>query len=241
MIKLKNILIAVLILILVITIFIVAVINYNQNSVLANGTVISNKKYGWGVKRAENNEQPDISVYKKILDLYKGISMGNKEEKVIYITFDQGYEAGYTPKILDVLKENNVKATFFITGHYLNSETELVKRMVNDGHIVGNHTVNHYSMPEIDDNKIKKEILDLHSAVFEKTGYEMKYMRPPKGEFSERTLKLTADLDYTTVMWSLAYDDFDENKQKGEDYAKKKILDNIHPRSSYLITCNIKR
>lgn len=235
MVKLKNLLIVLLILILVSTIFIIVVVKNSQTAVLANGTTISNKKYGWGVKRNDNHEQPDITVYKSILDKYKGISMGNKEEKNVYLTFDQGYEAGYTPKILDVLKENNVKATFFITGHYLNSQTDLVKRMVDEGHIVGNHTVNHYSMPEISDEKIKTELLDLHAAVYEKTGYEMKYMRPPKGEFSERTLQLTANLEYTTVMWSLAYDDFDEKKQKGEEYAKSKILDNIHPGAVILL------
>ena len=136
MIKLKNLLIVILILVLIISIFVIVVINKSETAVLANGTTISNKKYGWGVRRAENHEQPDIAIYKNILDKYKGISMGNNEQKIVYLTFDQGYEAGYTPKILDVLKENNVKATFFITGHYLNSETDLVKRMVDEGHIV---------------------------------------------------------------------------------------------------------
>jgi len=136
MIKLKNLLIVSLILIFIISIFVITIINKSETAVLANGTTISNKKYGWGLKRAENHEQPDITIYKNILDKYKGICMGNKEQKIVYLTFDQGYEAGYTPKILDVLKENNVKATFFITGHYLNSETALVKRMVDEGHIV---------------------------------------------------------------------------------------------------------
>ena len=235
MIKLKNLLIVTLILILIISIFVMIILTKGENVVLANGTVISNKKYGWGVKRATNHEQPDLAIYKNILDKYRGICIGSKDKKVVYLTFDQGYEAGYTPKILDVLKENNVKATFFITGHYLNSETDLVKRMVNEGHIVGNHTVNHYSMPDIDDSKIKKELLDLHAAVHEKTGYEMQYMRPPKGEFSERTLQLTSNLEYVTVMWSLAYDDFDEKNQKGEEYAKSKILDNIHPGAIILL------
>lgn len=136
MIKLKNLLIVLFILIIVSTIFIMAVVKHNETAVLANGTTISNKKYGWGVKKSDNHEQPDITVYKNILDKYKGISMGNKDQKIVYLTFDQGYEAGYTPKILDALKENNVKATFFITGHYLNSQTDLVKRMINEGHIV---------------------------------------------------------------------------------------------------------
>lgn len=136
MIRLKNLLIVFMILGIITVIFLVTIINKSQTAVLANGTTISNKKYGWGVKRAANHEQPDIAVYKNILDKYKGISIGNKEQKIVYLTFDQGYESGYTPKILDALKANNVKATFFITGHYLNSETELVKRMISEGHIV---------------------------------------------------------------------------------------------------------
>lgn len=143
MIKLKNLLIVGFILIVIASIFVVIIMNNNETSVLANGTPISNKKYGWGVKRGENHEQPDIAVYKNILDKYNGISMGNKDKKIVYLTFDQGYEAGYTPQILDTLKANNVKATFFITGHYLNSETDLVKRMINEGHIVGNHIPNY--------------------------------------------------------------------------------------------------
>lgn len=96
--------------------------------------------------------------------------------------------------------------------------------MIDEGHIVGNHTVNHHSMPDIDNNKLKEEITKLHTAVFEKFNYEMKFLRPPKGEFSQRTLYITKSLGYTTVMWSFAYDDWDENKQGRETYAKEKIL-----------------
>ena len=139
-----------------------------------------------------------------------------------------GYEAGYTEKILEVLKQNNVKATFFITAHYVNTQPELVKRMIDEGHIIGNHTVNHKSMPDCSIDTIKKEMMDLHSAIYEKFGYEMKYMRPPKGEYSERTVAYTNTLGYTTVMWSFGYDDWDEKKQGREEYGKKKILDNVH-------------
>ena len=100
--------------------------------------------------------------------------------------------------------------------------------MIKDGHIIGNHTVNHKSMPDLENDKVKKEVMDLHTAVYEKFGYEMKYIRPPKGEFSERTINITNELGYVTVMWSFAYDDWDENKQERTEYAKKKILDNVH-------------
>lgn len=154
--------------------------------------------------------------------------MGSENSNSIYLTFDLGYEAGYTEQILDVLKENDVKAIFFITGHYLNSEPELVKRMIEEGHIVGNHTVNHKSLVDLSDEEIKEEIMNLHNALYEKLGYEMTYFRPPKGEFSERVLKIAKDLGYTAVLWSNAYDDWDENNQGREDYGKSKILDNLH-------------
>ncbi len=190
---------------------------------------LSNKKIGWGLKRGNNNQQPDVgSTNKKILDKYEGIYMGNADKKYVYMTFDLGYEAGYTSKILEVLKQNNVKATFFITANYLNTEEKLVKQMIDEGHIVGNHTVNHKSMPSCNLETIKKEMMDLHTAVYNKFGYEMKYMRPPKGEYSEKTVAYTNTLGYKTVMWSFAYDDWDETKQGREAYGKKKILDNVH-------------
>ena len=104
----------------------------------------------------------------------------------------------------------------------------------------GNHTVNHFSMPQIDNEKLKKEIMDLHTAVYQKFNYEMKYIKPPKGEYSERTLDFCNSLGYKTVMWSFAYDDWDENNQKGTDYAKKKILDNLHPGAIILLHANSK-
>lgn len=190
---------------------------------------LDNKKIGWGIKRNDNHEQPDVgSVNRKILDKYQGIYMGNNDKKLIYLTFDLGYEAGYTSKILEVLKQNDVKATFFITAHYVNTQPDLVKQMIDEGHIVGNHTVNHKSMPTCSLDTIKKEVMDLHSAIYDKFGYEMKFIRPPKGEYSERTVAYTNTLGYTSVMWSFAYDDWDEAKQGRESYGKKKILDNLH-------------
>ena len=106
-----------------------------------SSSVLSNKKIEWGIKRAENHEQPDVGIKNlELISKYNGICLGNKEQKYIYLTFDLGYEAGYTEKILDCLKENNANATFFITAHYVNSASDIVKRMIDEGHIVGNHT-----------------------------------------------------------------------------------------------------
>ena len=215
--------------------------NLNESTVATSVAAMSNKKIGWGIKRAKNHEQPDLgSNNLKLLHEYDGIAIGNSEDKYVYLTFDNGYEAGYTSKILDTLKANNVKAAFFITAHYLNTEPELVQRMINEGHIVGNHTVNHKSMPDLDDEKIKQEIMNLHTVIYEKFNYEMKYLRPPMGELNQRTLNVIKSLGYRTTMWSLAYDDWDEKKQGRESYAKDKIISNIHNGAIILLHANSK-
>ena len=124
-------------------IFSFSVISMQDDEILPTSStgVVSDKKIEWGIKRGYNHEQPDLgSENRRIIDQYEGISIGNSEKPYIYLTFDCGYEAGYTEKILEVLKQNDVKATFFITGHYLNSQPDLVKRMIDEGHIIGNHT-----------------------------------------------------------------------------------------------------
>ncbi len=191
---------------------------------------LSNTKCAWGFRRMKDAMQPEFSAgYVKPLDEYGGIYVGNKDEKVIYLTFDEGYENGYTAKILDTLKEKEAPAIFFVTMPYVKQNKELVQRMIDEGHIVGNHTVNHPSMPEVlDDEKVKKEVMDLHDYVKENFNYEMSYIRPPKGEYSERTVKICKDLGYTTVLWSAAYDDWDVKKQDRLEYARKMILNNLH-------------
>lgn len=179
-----------LIVTLVFTISVIS-LNSNDDAVQTSGTIatLSTKKIEWGIKRNNNHEQPDLgTVNKKIIDEAKGIAMGNKESKKVYLTFDEGYEAGYTEKILEVLKQNDVKACFFITAHYVNTSSDLVQKMINDGHTIGNHTVNHKSMPSLTTEQIKDEVMKLHTGVYEKFGYEMKYIRPPKGEYSEQSV-----------------------------------------------------
>ena len=218
--------------ILIIAIFSLSIINMNNKegkTLLTSTQGLSNKKIGWGIKRNDNHEQPDVgSNNKKVLEENNGITLGNKEKKYIYLTFDEGYEAGYTSKILETLKANEVKATFFLTEHYVNTQEDLVKQMIEEGHIVGNHTVNHKSMPSLTEEQINSEVMDLHKTIYEKFGYEMKYIRPPMGEFSEKSITVTNSLGYKTVMWSFAYEDWNENKQPEESTAKKKIIDNVH-------------
>ena len=226
----------------ILTIFAVctAIVN-NEKAVVTSTGTISNKTIGWGIKRNNNHEQPDVGLQnKKILEENNGICLGNKDKKNIYLTFDEGYEAGYTSKILEILKNNNVKATFFITAHYVNTQEEIVKQMISEGHIIGNHTVNHKSMPTLTDEQIKTEVMDLHQAMLEKFNYEMKYIRPPKGEYSERTIIETNKLGYKTVMWSFAYEDWNENKQPDEGKSKEKVLKNLHNGEIILLHGNSK-
>ena len=224
-----KIIVVVFLLMFIMFVIFVAGISSNFQVIDVSTKAISTKKIEWGIKRGKNHEQPDLGTENiKIINNQNGIAMGSSEYKYIYLTFDSGYEAGYTEKILDVLKENNVKATFFVTGQYVKTSEDLIKRMIDEGHIIGNHTVNHKSMPKCSNETINEEVMNLHKEVYEKFNYEMKYIRPPKGEYSEASIAYTNTLGYTTVMWSFAYDDWEEDNQGREEYAKKKIYDNLH-------------
>ena len=173
----------------------------------------------WWLKRNENHQTPEVSDH---IDLskYDAYYVNPKcKKKKIFLTFDCGYENGFTPKILDVLKKQKVVAAFFVTKPFIREGTELVRRMKREGHIVGNHTVHHKSMPTLSDRDNKQEIIDCAQYCKEATGYEMDhFIRPPMGEYNEKTLKLTKSMGYKTIFWSMAYVDFDVNKQPGKDY-----------------------
>ncbi len=152
------------------------------------------------------------------------------EKKMIYLTFDAGYENGNIEKILDALKEENVKASFFILSNLVFKNEELVKRMIDEGHTVANHTSKHKDMSLIKTKKeFKEELEKLENVYKEKFGEELKkFYRPPEGKFNEQNLKWAKELGYKTVFWSFAYQDWDNNKQMDNDKALKKILDNVH-------------
>jgi len=188
----------------------------------------SNTMYGWGLKKNVNAPPEVPKNIQNLIATYGGIYL-DETPRTLYLTFDEGYENGYTAEILDVLKENNVKAAFFVTGPYLEKETELVGRMFDEGHIVGNHSVNHPSMPRLKSTEeVAKEITELNKMCEEKYGRSMHFFRPPRGEYSERTLKISQDLGYTNVFWSFAYKDWEVNNQKGTDYAYDQIKKGVH-------------
>ena len=173
----------------------------------------------WWLKRNENHQTPEVSDH---IDLskYDAYYVNPKcKKKKIFLTFDCGYENGFTPKILDVLKKQKIVAAFFVTKPFIREGRELVRRMKKEGHIVGNHTVHHRSMPTLSDRDNKQEIIDCAEYCKEATGYEMDhFIRPPMGEYNEKTLKLTKSMGYKTIFWSMAYVDFDVNKQPGKQY-----------------------
>ncbi|MDD3365396.1 MAG: polysaccharide deacetylase family protein, partial [Syntrophomonas sp.] len=156
--------------------------------------------------------------------------------KKIYLTFDCGYELGYTSKILDILSSKQVKAAFFITGQFIQTQPDLVKRMQSSRHLVCNHTLNHPDLPTLSQDKFTQEIKSLEQKYSDLTGGQMaRYLRPPMGNYSPATLKWTNELGYATVFWSMAFQDWDPNKQPGAAFSHKHVLDNIHPGAVILL------
>ena len=184
----------------------------------------------WGLSFPELGKTPDAPVSKESLAQYDGAFLGNTEEKVLYLTFDAGYENGHTDAILDTLQNHDVQAAFFLVGNYLEKNADLVRRMVDQGHIVGNHTMTHPNMSAISDpDAFRAELEGLENLFRETTGKELpKYYRPPQGVYSEKNLQMAKDLGYKTVFWSLAYADWDNNNQPAKDVAIQRVLSRTH-------------
>lgn len=197
----------------------------------------SNQAIHWGFKRATDGIPPEAG--KQLDDLlakHGAFYKGDPAKKELYLTFDNGYENGYTAKVLDVLKKEKVPATFFVTGHYLESEPELVKRMAKEGHIVGNHSWSHPDLTQKSEEQIREELEKVRAKTEELTGIkEMAYLRPPRGIFSERTMAIAKEQGYTHVFWSLAYVDWKTDQQKGAQYAYDNIMKQIHPGAILLL------
>ena len=180
----------------------------------------------WGLSFRQEGAAPIGNAGVDQLRQYDAAYIGDTTRKVLYLTFDAGYENGCTEKILDILKKHDVKAAFFLTGHYLDQNRDLVRRMVSDGHIVGNHTMHHYDMSKLSDrDAFAKELQDLEELFTSVTGKELpKFYRPPQGIYSRENLQMAKELGYKTVFWSLAYADWDNNKQPTRQQAFDKLL-----------------
>jgi peptidoglycan-N-acetylmuramic acid deacetylase len=191
----------------------------------------------WGLGFHESGKPPTRNASKEYLSQYDSYFIGDTEQKTIDLTFDAGYENGNTPSILDTLKKHGVKAAFFLVGNYLNTSPELVMRMRDEGHIVGNHTYHHPDMSRISDiDAFKKELGSLEELYRQLTGSEMpKFYRPPQGKYNENNLKQAKELGYKTVFWSLAYVDWYENSQPTREQAFNKLLPRVHPGAVVLL------
>ena len=202
-----------------------AVLNPNYTDIAK----LSNKKNGWGQGTQVNQDNRPIScdTFQSKYGQYNAVFI-KENNKNVYLTFDEGYENGYTSKILDVLKGKKAPAVFFVTYDYAKRNPDLIKRMIAEGHIVGNHSYTHPSMPTVSLEKASEEITKLHDYIKENFNYTMTLFRPPMGEYSEQTLALTKELGYQSVFWSFAYKDWDTKKQPDETTALKKTVNAVH-------------
>lgn len=184
----------------------------------------------WGLSFRQEGMPPIGNAGVDQLKRYDAVYIGDTAKKTLYLTFDAGYENGCTGKILDTLKKHNVKAAFFLVGNYIEKNADLVRRMVDEGHTVGNHTMHHYDMSKIaDKDAFSKELGDLETLFREATGKELpKFYRPPQGIYSEDNLKMAQELGYKTVFWSLAYVDWNRDAQPSREQAFSKLLPRTH-------------
>lgn len=194
------------------------------------------KEWGQGTNVDGKNRPTGAVSYQDKYGQYHALFVGEEEQK-IYLTFDMGYDYGYTDSILDTLKEKNVKAVFFVTKPYAKDEPELVKRMIAEGHIVGNHSATHPAagIPSLKIEGQQKEIMDTHDYVKVNFNYEMNLFRYPAGKFSEQSLAVLANCGYTSVFWSFAYLDYDVNNQPDQAKSLQKMIDCLHPGAVYLL------
>ena len=177
-----------------------------------------------------------VVEFQKTFEKYGAFTLDTSGEKVLYLTFDCGYEyENLTSKVLDVLKEKGVNATFFCTLDHIKKETDLIARMIKEGHIVGNHSTTHPSFANINRTKMAKEIEETENYLRENFGYAAKYFRFPAGEYNESALELVESLGYRSVFWSVAYNDWDTSKVRGKDYTVKTVMERLHPGAVILL------
>ena len=201
------------------------------------GWVLEFATEDWGLSFGEPGTQPSGNASAQDLAWYDAYYVGDDSEKVIYLTFDCGYENGNTEPILDALQRHNVQATFFVVGHFLETAPDMVKRMVDEGHTVGNHTYHHLDMPTISDiETFQREMDDVANLFHEITGEELSaYYRPPQGKCNTQNLEMAQELGYSTIFWSLAYVDWNQDDQPSREEAFDKLTTRVHPGAIVLL------
>ena len=217
------------ILLLALAVAVTVAVSVFSGSVLETGS--------WGLSFRQEGAPPIGPAGRDQLARYDAAYIGDTAQKVLYLTFDAGYENGCTEKILDVLKKHEVKAAFFLVGNYIEKNAALVRRMADEGHTVGNHTMHHPDMSAISDlAAFAKELQDLEALYRDTTGQELpKFYRPPQGVYSEENLRMAKELGYKTVFWSIAYVDWNNDAQPTKDQAFQKLLPRTHPGAVVLL------
>lgn len=208
--------------------------NYAHAISAAQGLSTARIPYGFG-NNVDQNNRPTLALSQQNTYSHLGLVTMTDEASIIYLTFDEGYENGYTPLILDALALKQVKAVFFVTMSYVRQNPTLVQRMINEGHVVGNHSVNHPDMTTLSPEKVVEEVMVLHEYMVNNFGYEMHLFRPPTGAYSEAVLAQLKALGYRTMEWSFAYADWDTSKQPDPAASKDKILSKSHSGAIYLL------
>ena len=200
-------------------------------------TVSASAGENWGLSFPEEGKPPTANATAEYLRQFNAYYARDTDEKVVYLTFDAGYENGCTPAILDALKKHNAPAAFFVVGNYIETSPELVKRMADEGHIVANHTYHHPDMSKISTKEsFLQELTGLEELYRQTTGQAMaKYYRPPQGKYSEDNLRMAKELGYTTFFWSLAYVDWIQDQQPTREEAFEKLIGRVHPGAVILL------
>ena len=203
-----------------------------------SNSIVLAEDVSWGIPRKDSDAvQPyPGAAYDEIIRDNDAYYIGSPDEMSVYLTFDCGYENGNLPAILDALRDEEVTALFFLTGHFMQEEPDLVKRMANEGHLVGNHTYDHPNLTTISQERFLAELTSAEELYYKITQQEMdKYLRPPEGRFNQEVLDWASDAGYYTILWSLAYVDWYVDQQKGGDYAFEQIMNRIHPGAIILL------
>ena len=189
----------------------------------------------WGLRQKRDGTPPEVAPgADALLKSYNGRYLGDTTAQKVYLTYDLGYEAGYTGQVLDVLKQNGLHAVFFLTGNYLLREGALVQRMIDEGHSLGNHTNKHKLLTKLTAEEVREDILTLEQMCVEMYKVKPAFFRPPEGSFNERVLGIANQMNYTTVLWSGAYVDWNRDKTIGADAVKEKVMAILHPGAVYL-------
>ena len=209
---------------------------HSRTSIPAS-SILQPEAANWGLSFQEEGQRPVGNATVAELQPYHAYYAQDTNEKIIYLTFDCGYENGNTPAILDALKKHQVSATFFTVGTFLEAEPDLVKRMIAEGHTLGNHTWHHPDMSAISTiDAFSEELSSTADAYRQITGEEMPhYYRPPQGKYSTENLQMAKDLGYSTFFWSLAYVDWYQDNQPSKEEAFAKLLGRIHPGAIVLL------